>query len=209
MKKAYIFCNNKCIDYTIDFAIDGLIIAADGGAEFLVSQKIYPQVLIGDFDSISNKTLRILKEKSKILQYPTVKNETDSELALDYCIENNYDTVVMINAQNGRLDHTLANIFLIEKFIKNGISLSFINRDNKIFVLHDYDEIEFKSQRKKKISLIPLTERVHVESISGFEYKLENKILYRSNTQGISNNAISEVLNVKISSGILLIICGR
>jgi len=209
LKKAFIFCNNNYIDFAMNFPLDGTIIAADGGADFLLSQDIIPQVLIGDLDSISDNSLDELKKKTKILQFPKEKDKTDSELALDYCIDEHYDSVTMVNAVNGRLEHSLVNIFLIENFVKKGLSLYFINKDNEIFVIQGSGEIELNSRKDLEISLIPLTEQVKVESITGFKYPLQNEVLFRAHTRGISNVAQGEKLSVKISTGILLIVQGR
>jgi len=209
LRKAYIFCNNSYIDFALDFPLDGTIIAADGGADFLLSKKIIPQVLIGDFDSISDNSLDELKKKTRILQSPKEKDKTDSELALDYCVDEHYDSVTMVNAVNGRLEHSLSNIFLIENFVRKGLSLYFINKDNEIFVIQGSGEIEMNTRKGSEISLIPLTEQVKVEFITGFKYPLQNEILFRTHTRGISNVVESEKISVKISSGILLIVRGR
>jgi len=189
--------------------LDGMIIAADGGADFLLNQDIIPQVLIGDFDSISDNSLDELKKKSKVLQFPKEKDKTDSELALDYCVDGHYDSITMVNAVNGRLEHSLANIFLIENFVRKGLSLHFINKENEIFVLNGPDRIEIACRKGSEVSLIPLTEQVKIELINGFKYPMQNEILFRTHTRGISNVAKNEMLSVKISSGILLIVRGR
>ena len=209
MKKAFIFCNNNYIDFAIDFPVDGKIIAADGGANFLLSRNITPDVLIGDFDSISDSSLEELRNKAEILQFPKEKDKTDSELALDYCINEHFDSATMVNAVNGRLEHSLANIFLIENFVKKGLSVYFINKENEVFVLCGPDEIELNSKKGAEISLISLTEQTKMEFIRGFKYPLQNEILFRKHTRGISNIAEQEKLSVKISTGILLIIRGR
>jgi thiamine pyrophosphokinase len=193
----------------MDFALDGTIIAADGGANFLLKHNIIPDVLIGDFDSISESSLGELRTQSEIVQFPREKDKTDSELALDYCVDEHFDFVTMVNAVNGRLEHSLANIFLIENFVQKGLSIYCINKENEIFVLHGPDEMELNSKKDAEISLIPLTEQVKTEFIKGFKYPLQKEILYRNHTRGISNIAENEKLSVNISSGILLIIRGR
>ena len=193
----------------MDFALDGTIIAADGGANFLLENNIIPDVLIGDLDSISEASLGELRTRSEIVQFPKEKDKTDSELSLDYCVDEHYDFVTMVNAVNGRLEHSLANIFLIENFVQKGLSLYFINKENEIFVLYGPDEMELSSEKGAEISLFPLTEQVKTEFIKGFKYPLQNETLYRNHTRGISNVAVNEKLSLKISSGILLIIRGR
>jgi len=193
----------------MDFPLDGTVIAADGGANFLLNRNIIPDVLIGDFDSISESSLEELRTKSEVVQFPKEKDKTDSELALDYCANQHYDSVAMINAVNGRLEHSLANIFMIENFVQKDLSIYFINKHNEIFVLHGPEEIELNSKRGTEISLIPLTGHVEIEFIKGFKYPLQNEKLFRKHSRGVSNIAETEKLSVKILSGILLIIRGR
>jgi len=193
----------------MDFPLDGTVIAADGGADFLLKQNIVPDILIGDLDSVSEKTLHILKKQTEILSFPPEKDKTDSEIALDYCIERGFDTVTLVNAVNGRLDHTLANIFLIEKFLHKGLSVYFINSTNEIFFLHDKDEIHLEEKAGSEISLIPLTQDVFIVSSQGLKYPLKDEILCRDHSRGVSNVAEDSQIRIKISSGILLIIRGR
>ncbi len=54
----------------MDFPLDGTVIAADGGANFLLNRNIIPDVLIGDFDSISERSLEELRTKSEVVQFP-------------------------------------------------------------------------------------------------------------------------------------------
>ncbi|MBN2017458.1 MAG: thiamine diphosphokinase, partial [Candidatus Cloacimonetes bacterium] len=164
---------------------------------------------IGDLDSVSDDALNILAEQIEILEFPPEKEKTDSEIALDYCVEKGFDTVTMVNAVNGRLDHSLANIFLAESFLQKGLSLYFINRKNEIFVLHDQDEINFQEQIGAEISLIPLSQQVFVKSTAGLKYQLKDEILYRDRSRGVSNVASDNKITIRISSGILLIIRGR
>ena len=193
----------------MDIPMDGTIIAADGGADYLLKQHKIPDVLIGDFDSISEEGLEKLRGSAEILQFPREKDKTDSELALDYCLENDYNAVTLVNAVNGRLEHSLANIFMAEKFSRKGMSIHFYNKDNEIYVLRAPDELELASIPGDEISLIPLTDEVRVETVKGCKYPLCNEVLLREESRGISNVAESEHPTIKITQGILLIVRGR
>ncbi len=209
MRKAIIFCNNNYSDFVVDFTLDGFIIAADGGAEFLRSQNVIPDILIGDFDSTTEDTLQFFQSKAKQIRFPVMKDKTDSELAVDYCVEEGFDQIVMVNAVNGQLEHSLANIFLIEKYVQKGIKLYFINKTREIFTLHGKEEITLKSKPGSSYSLIPLSKKVYVEFIKGFQYPLEQKVLDRSSSRGVSNRALEREVSVNISAGTLLLIRER
>ena len=81
-------------------------------------------ILIGDFDSSSDKTTAARK-----IQYPTRKDFTDGELCVEYAIDNGYDKILLIGMTGTRLDHTINNILLLLR-CKNSC---LINEHNKIY----------------------------------------------------------------------------
>ena len=91
-----------------------LFIGVDRGSLFLIEQGIYPDLAIGDFDSVSEEELALVCSQSKeILQAQPEKNDTDLELAVKAVFARSPQAQVTIfGAFGGRLDHTLANIFL-------------------------------------------------------------------------------------------------
>ena len=96
-----------------------LIISADGGARHLRILNILPHVMIGDFDSIHPEDKQFFKEKQvKTLTFPPRKDHTDSELCVSWALENNATQITLLGVTGTRLDHTLANIFLLKKLAK-------------------------------------------------------------------------------------------
>ena len=60
-----------------------IIICADGGASMALRADLRPDFVIGDLDSLDDKTVATLcRHGTSILRYPVDKNETDLELAL-------------------------------------------------------------------------------------------------------------------------------
>ena len=65
-----------------------LIVAVDSGTEQAYKLFLKPDLIIGDLDSIDEKTIkRAEKDEVQILKYETNKNETDFELALKHVID--------------------------------------------------------------------------------------------------------------------------
>ena len=211
MKKAFIFCNNPINyqnnNFTLDIDLSGTIIAADGGANYLCKKGIIPDVLIGDLDSISPEYLNVLKKKSNIIKFPVDKDKSDTELAIEYCLKNGYNDITLINAVDGRLDHSLTNIFLIEKFIKQGLKLHFLNAKSEIYVVTNKANIPAKIGTN--ISLISLTDFTLVKETKALKFPLNNEKLYRSSSRGISNITTEKKISIIVSSGILLVIIER
>ena len=60
------------------------VIGVDSGTDYLYKLFLIPNLIIGDLDSISTKTLeRAEKDSAEIIRYETDKDKTDLELALD------------------------------------------------------------------------------------------------------------------------------
>src|SRR5699024_8435931 len=88
------------------------ILAADGGIRYTIKAGINPDLVMGDFDSISKKHLDLIKDKGiSIEQFPVKKDKTDSELCVDYLIDKGAKHIVLFGALGSRIDHSLANIY--------------------------------------------------------------------------------------------------
>ena len=93
MKHFFIIAGGKIEDA---FAIEVLkgfaektVIAADSGMEFLRRNEIVPQVIIGDFDSVSKETLEWFQKKEGIVWHRLnpQKDDTDTEFAHHYALK--------------------------------------------------------------------------------------------------------------------------
>ena len=111
MTKIAIFSGGMIDSFQVDF---DLFIGVDRGSLFLIEQGIYPDLAIGDFDSVSEEELALVCSQSKeILQSQPEKNDTDLELAVKTAfVRYPQAQVTIFGAFGGRLDHTLANVFL-------------------------------------------------------------------------------------------------
>jgi len=182
-----------------------LIISADGGARHLRILNILPHVMIGDFDSIHPEDKQFFKEKQvKILTFPPRKDHTDSELCVSWALENNATQITLLGVTGTRLDHTLANIFLLTKLARQNIPSRIINKNNEIHIVTDF--IELKGQPKDFLSLIPVTEKVTGITLKGLEYPLVNATIEMGSSLGISNSFKKDVASVSIEKGILIVI---
>jgi thiamine pyrophosphokinase len=85
------------------------IIAIDGGGAVCLEAGVSPDVVLGDFDSLAPAALeRLAARGSRVIEFPSRKNQTDLELALLEARERGAAEVVLTCSSSGRLDHTLA-----------------------------------------------------------------------------------------------------
>ena len=192
----------------IDFMKDYLensdtILGIDGGTNLLYDNKIKPDLIIGDMDSIDPKILDYYKKDTKVSIFPSKKNETDTELGLNWCIKNNKKDIIIFNSMQNRLDHIqglIANLIFAHK---NDLNLKIINQSQKIFIA---DNTSFYIENGVNISLIPLTQIVEGVTTEGLEYRLKNENLYFDKSRGISNVALKNEVKVTHKKGILMIV---
>ena len=181
---------------------DVFFIAADGGALLLESIGFLPDVIIGDFDSLTKAQYqRYEKLGAKIIKCPVEKGETDGELALQYCQERGFNNIIIIGFAGGRLDQQLANIFLLEYAFRNGMT-AFIKEPGLEMGIIEREKIFFR-KIGAGLSLIPLDEKVSGVTITGCKYSLEAGSLLRYKTRGISNIIEQEKAVITVENGLL------
>jgi len=187
---------------------DVLFVAADGGALLLESIGFLPDVIIGDFDSLTRaQYLRYEKMGAKILKYPDEKDETDGELAVQYCRERGFNHIIIIGFSGGRLDQQLANIFLLEHAFRNGIT-AFIKEPGLEMGIIDKEKVFFQ-KIGARLSLIPLDKKVTGVTITGCKYLLEAGSLSRYKTRGISNIIEQQKAVISVEKGLLLYVLNQ
>ena len=185
---------------------DDITIAADVGA--LNAKKLgdIPEMIVGDFDSAKLENLEKEFPRAKIITVPAEKDFTDTELAIDTAIKKGATELVIIGGLDGRLDHTLTNITLLEDLSKNGIHAVITDGKNRIRYIESTSTLIARSQFKY-ISLIPRSEKLKGLTILGCKYTLENKSI-TNKTPGltVSNEILQNCAFISVKKGGLLII---
>lgn len=102
---------------------DDYIVCLDGGLDIAQKQGISPNLLLGDFDSLDGGCLDDLSAaddcgegQTKICRYPAEKDYTDLELAFRILDPAKTPDILVIGALGGRLDQTLVNIQMLQKY---------------------------------------------------------------------------------------------
>lgn len=181
------------------------IVGADGGVNHLLKIGKLPDAVLGDLDSIGKEELKVLKEKAiEINKFPSMKDETDTELCVNYLLEKGFKNINFMGVTGTRMDHTLGNIYLLKKIYKLGVKGTIINRNNRIY--YTEDTISLRPREGYFVSIIPLNEEGVEVSLEGFLYPLKKEHLGLASTRGISNKIIKEYGNIKIHKGMALII---
>lgn len=180
-----------------------LIIAADSGAGHLMKLNLLPHIIIGDLDSIDPSALHFFKGKGvKVLTYPARKNQTDTQLCMVHALEQGADDITFLAAAGTRLDHTLANIFLLANLADAGIQARLVDARNEIHLVKD--RLELAGNPGDLLSLIPVSRKVEGVTLQGLAYPLENHTLFRGSSLGISNCFKEKKAVISVRSGTLI-----
>ena len=204
MEKCIILANGKApqksvINYFRKIGFETLI-CADGGANSSLKLGLVPNYIIGDLDSVTVKTLKSFKSKSKIIKIKR-QNDTDVEKCLKFAIKSGCKKVVLMGATGNRLDHTFCNLGIILKFFHK-IKIILIAEDS---VLIPYSgDVELKTVPGETISIYGIDSKTKITS-SGLMYTLKNISLPFGKKESTSNVAEKEIVQLKIKGGIIFV----
>lgn len=176
-----------------------IIVCSDGGANHAQALGIKPNVIIGDFDSITSSTKIFFKDVQQITI--TDQYSTDLEKAILYCIQQEYTSVDIVGAFGDRIDHITGSLGCFKKF---GMQIHMRILDTVGDVTLIQKEIHLNMRQGEKLSLIPL-ERCTGVSTNNLKYELKNGILELGVQEGISNEAVSQNVSIRVGDGTLLL----
>ena len=191
-----------------DWVQDGdLIIGADGGAAQAMRWGLWPHLVIGDMDSLPNETRQSLEDHGcRFVIHPRAKDETDMELALTYAAQQGADEIVVLGALGGRLDHTLANIFLLILPELEGIRVRIVDGNQEVRLVRAGEAANIEGKPGDLVSLLPLGGRACGVSTLGLAWALNDDTLDLSFTRGVSNVMTSPVAHIEMEKGLLLVL---
>jgi len=185
-----------------------LLIAADGGARHALALGLTPAVIIGDLDSLlPTDRQQAERQGARLLQYPTDKDETDLELALDYALQQNCTRILVVAAFGGRLDQTLANLSLLTDPRFAGLDLRLDDGVEEAFFTRRSAQV--RGRAGDLVSLLPWGGPVTGIRTHGLRWALSGETLLPHKTRGISNEMLGPLAEIEIQSGLLLVIHRR
>lgn len=190
---------------------DQFIIGVDGGAVALLEAGLPIDLSIGDFDSISQSNLNVLKKKStRVVELPADKDMTDTEAALNYVRKNlQVEKIKMFGLLGGRVDHMISNLWiayhpeyqdLLEK-------INIVDQQNSLRFYLPGTYILKKEPNKKYLSFIGLSPLKKVV-LKNVKYPLDGKnYLYPIGL--ISNEFLNDKMEFSFEEGLMVVIQSR
>lgn len=185
-----------------------LIIAVDGGMEFLDGINVMPDYIVGDFDTLSENILKKYENsRAKIIRLNPVKDSTDTEEAVELACRNGAAEVDILGGLGSRMDHTIGNLFLLEKMLKKSVRGTIYSHNAQITII-DKTTVIKNTYRYKYISFLQFDGPARGVTLKDFKYNVENFDFDTEKTfrLGISNEFVSDSGQVEIKDGKLLVI---
>jgi thiamine pyrophosphokinase len=187
---------------------EDMVIGADQGVVALLDSGIKPQVAIGDFDTTGKDNWSEWESLGiKIIPLATMKNVTDTHAALEHALLYRPKEIYLFGAfGGGRMDHTLANISLLEWLHTRDVRGFLQDETNRIQLLSGPGSVHLSAKNNfDYVSIIPISKYLEKVSTYGLAYPLKEKDLVRGDSLGISNEISGEVATISAQKGLGLI----
>ncbi|SFU66375.1 thiamine pyrophosphokinase [Pustulibacterium marinum] len=173
------------------------IFCTDGAYHKLVKRGVLPDVVSGDFDSLSEDKI---DETVEIIPTPD-QNFTDFEKALQLIKNEGYKSVAVFGCSGLEHDHFLGNLHSILKFKKE---LNITCFDDFGFYFFAEKKTKISGFQNEIISLFPFPKAKKITS-TGVKYPLTKENLSIAKRVGTRNTITAETAQIEFSKGNLLL----
>ncbi|MFW6304076.1 MAG: thiamine diphosphokinase [Candidatus Sumerlaeota bacterium] len=199
---AWICCNGALehFDRARAMLVSGeWIIAADGGMRHLRAMSLRPNLLIGDMDSIGSGDWEQAEDAERLV-YPPDKDRSDSELAVEWAIEQGADQICLMAATGGRLDHTLGHAAMILRYPGK---VCIHEPETFATGLAAGQSLSLRSSRSATVSIFSFEKETMISN-DGLLFAMEREVL-RWATHGLSNRPEADHFSITVHSGSVLL----
>jgi thiamine pyrophosphokinase len=159
-----------------------------------------PNLIIGDMDSIRDKTILDKYSVGKIRRYSHEKDETDTEIALRKAFDMGCGKIAVIGGGGGRIDHIFALLNLFEREKRPSIWIT--HRD---VILDVEAETIIDTSPGELVSFFPAGPEPAEMVSEGLKWPLD-RLCWTKGTFGISNEAVSGKVKIVMKSGRLIMV---
>jgi thiamine pyrophosphokinase len=207
--KAVIVASGEPVEADLQ-ALDGvdLLLAADGGANWLAAAGIAPGWLVGDLDSIgAGELVDAESSGARIERHPVAKDASDLALAVERARALGADEIVILGALHGdRLDHELANVLLLADPALRGHDVRILRGRTMVRALAGPGGLELVGRAGARVTILPVTERAAGIRTRGLRYPLMGETVMLGSSRGLSNEILEPGASIQLEAGVLLVV---
>ncbi len=179
---------------------DDYLIAVDGGYRYLQERGLYPDLIIGDFDSLEE-----MPQHPNVVALNKEKDDTDMAAALQEGMEKGYQVFKIYGGTGGRFEHTVGNMQLLAALSQKGMRGFLIGHEWIMTAVTD-GSIEFDESYKGYISVFSHTEESRGVYEKNLKYELHDAVLTNIVPLGVSNEFTGKKSKISVEKGTLIII---
>lgn len=177
-------------------------VALDGAAEAAKKNRWVPNLILGDFDSASPKTLAYFGRKGVPLMHTPDQNFTDLEKALGWAIAQGATSIWVAQGLGNRLDHSLGNLSSLSCFHHPKRELAFFSATERVEFLSNATLLR-RGKKGRGFALIPFpAAKIHSE---GLVFELTGQQLELGAALSVSNRAKTAQVKIKAAGSCLVI----
>lgn len=189
-------------------AEEDFVIAVDGGLSYCGILEVEPDIIIGDFDSLSGQEAEAVKLlecqiPERVIRFPREKDDTDMLAALKEGLSRGYRDFRIYAATGGRLDHTFANIQCL-LYLKHHDAVGYLVDGTGMILVIVNESVHFQRNMEGTLSLFSLEREARGVTIRNMKYTLDRAVVTNDFPVGISNEFIGEEAEIIVEDGALV-----
>jgi len=183
---------------------EALVIAADNGVRFAGPLGLFPDIILGDMDSLDPDLRGLFDiERVTVIQVPAEKDETDLELALLEAAGQGAEHIVVLGGVGGRIDMTLSNVLLLTHPDLAGVRVELWAANQTLWIIRPPGG-DVSGQPGDTLSLIPIGGDATNITTQNLHYPLHDETLTFGPARGISNVLTAAQVRIDLGGGLLL-----
>lgn len=176
------------------------VIAADRGYDSLMAFGVQPDLVVGDFDSLGHTP-----SHPNVIQLPAEKDDTDMVFALRKGLELGYRRFVLLGGVGGRVEHTYANLQLLDWLTTQG-AVGFLAGEKTVATALRGSTLSFPATMEGYLSVFCNSGTAEGVTLSGLKFPLEDQVLSGSFPLGVSNEFTRVPATVSVKEGSLILL---
>ncbi|MDE0654379.1 MAG: thiamine diphosphokinase [bacterium] len=178
-----------------------LVVAADSGADIAAGLGLVPDVVVGDFDSVTPAGAAAAGEQRR---YPTDKDATDLALALAEARNRGAESLSVVGGSGGRLDHFLANVAVLGADAMASVRVDALMGSARLWVVRRRETIH--GPVGGLVTLLASGGPAIAVHTTGLRWALAGETLEAGSSRGVSNVFAAPEATVSLESGVILAI---
>jgi thiamine pyrophosphokinase len=184
-----------------------LVIAADGGADWLDAIGVAPDRLVGDLDSADGDVVSRLADSGVAVErHPADKDASDLELAVVAATTAGADELVILGALGGDLDHLAANLLLLGAEAAAAHPTSLVHDRTRARMVRGPGRLTIAAAPGGRVTLLAVGQAADGVTTRGLRWPLDGARLEPGSSRGLANVVVEPSAEVTLIAGWLLVI---